>query len=75
MGLLVSWLPLLLLLCSGWGGLVKAVQSCRKQVCGDALEGKREEAEEGVELPKAPTMAGGIEITGGSGSEGSTGLD
>lgn len=75
MGLLVSWLPPLLLLCFGWGGLVKAVQSCRKQVCGDALEEKREEAEEGVELQQAPTMAGGMKITGSSGSEGSTGLD
>jgi hypothetical protein len=75
MGLLVSWLPPLLLLCSGWGGLVKAVQSCRKPVCGDALEEKREGAEEGVELQKAPTMAGGMKIIGGGGSEGSTGLE
>ncbi|PMD21515.1 hypothetical protein NA56DRAFT_703155 [Hyaloscypha hepaticicola] len=43
--------------------------------CGDALEEKREEAEEGIELHQAPTMTGGMKITEGSGSEGSTGLD
>lgn len=55
-----------------WSSLFRAVES---RFCGDALEEKREEAEEGIELHQAPTMTGGMKITEGSGSEGSTGLD
>jgi hypothetical protein len=48
------------------GGLVKAVETCQRWFCGDALE-EADESEESVELQEGPTEDR-LESTGGSGS-------
>ena len=44
--------------------MVKAIESCQRRFCGDALE----ESEESVELREDPRMDDRIESTEGSGS-------